>query len=88
MVHVTGNFLSRWFGYLKISSMFCFHKLLLCALLICSFVFREDVAAFRAAFGLAAQDPALPLPRREGEHGTLGRIPAIYNSQTASFGTF
>jgi len=39
--------------------------------LICSFVlFREDVAAFRAAFGLAAQDPALPLPRREGEHGT------------------
>lgn len=45
--------------------------------LICSFVlFREDVAAFRAAFGLAAQDPALPLPRREGEHGTmLGGIP-------------
>ena len=27
----------------------------------------EDVAAFRAAFGLAAQDPALPLPRREGD---------------------
>lgn len=45
--------------------------------LICIFVlFREDVAAFRAAFGLAAQDPALPLPRREGEHGTtFGGIP-------------
>ncbi|CAK9089068.1 Pentatricopeptide repeat-containing protein At2g31400 [Durusdinium trenchii] len=26
----------------------------------------EDIATFRAAFGLAAQDPALPLPRREG----------------------
>lgn len=27
----------------------------------------EDVAAFRAAFGLGSQDPALPLPRREGD---------------------
>lgn len=27
----------------------------------------EDIATFRAAFGLAAQDPALPLPRREGD---------------------
>eukprot|EP00435_Cladocopium_sp_Y103_P059943 s618_g21.t1 len=29
-------------------------------------VVHQDVAAFRAAFGLGSQDPALPLPRREG----------------------
>ena len=30
-------------------------------------VLHQDVAAFRAAFGLGSQDPALPLPRREGD---------------------